>query len=325
MSSPRIPSHILPQKGLQETAGSLTPDIDRLAQLGSNLIMEGEPGVGKRFCAYLIHMKRQRGRAASFVEITPEMSEEEMKAILFDEDRRRQEGVLGRPIPRLDLHSTLFIRRVNQFSLLEQTRLARFLTQNESNTVQGKPAIRVITSTPIPWPEVIRGKNLVDSLTQHMAAFERFMIPPLRERKQDIPGIVLTILRELSKKLGVRELRVGAGTLVILAQHQWWDNVRELRLVIEESAVTSADDALLLPARFFDESEMVFDLMRSLQSGKRSSIEDALGFLEKSIVQRALMHCGFDYGKACRLLNLTEQNLRYRIKKHSIYVPAGEK
>jgi transcriptional regulator with GAF, ATPase, and Fis domain len=158
-----------------------------------------------------------------------------------------------------------------------------------------------------------------------MAGFERFVIPPLRERSQDIPGIVAAILREVSRKPDRHGLRVDAETLEALSSHHWWDNVRELRLIIEEAAITSAGDSLCLPQMFFDEPEMVFDLLRAIQSGQKSSIEDALGFLEKTIVQRALMHTGFDFADASRLLNLTEQNLRYRIKKHSIYVPAVDK
>jgi len=315
----------MPRANLHSAVGSLSADIERLAQGRHHLIIEGEPGSGKRFCAYLIHMKGVGGRAGNFVEITPEMSDEELKVILFDEDRKRQEGMLGRPIPKLDANSTLFIRRIKQFSLVEQTRIARFLIQNEASAIHERPMIRVIASTIVPWPDVIRNKQVVDSLAQRVTGFERFVVPPLRERKQDIQGIVHAILRDLPKRLGVRGLRLEADVLNRLEQHNWWDNVRELRLVIEEAAVNSTDGKLLLPAQFFDEVEMVRDLQRSIQTGKRSPVDDAVNFLEKTIVQRALRHCGFDYAKTSRLLHLTEQNLRYRIKKHNIYVPAGEK
>lgn len=307
-----------------ESAGSLTNDIQRLAQLPSHLILEGEPGVGKRFCAYLIHMGQPRGRSGNFIEITPEISEEEVRVIFFDEDRRRQEGILGRTIPRCDPHCTIFLRRIGEFSLLVQTRTERFLIQLEADATRGKLTPRVIASSTIPWPEIARGKHVIEPLVRRISGFERFVIPPLRERQQDIPIIVANILRGLSRKPGARALRMEPDTLATLTGHRWWGNVQELRLVIQEGAALSTGSSLRLPERFFDEPELMSDLLRAIQSGHRVSIEGALGFLEKTIVQRALMHAGFDYARASRLLGLTEQNLRYRIRKHNIYIPTGE-
>jgi DNA-binding NtrC family response regulator len=305
-------------------AGSLQQRLEECASSRADLILAGEPGVGKRFFAEALHNAGSRKKQGGLLEISPDTSDDELRAILFNEERKRYEGILGREIPMLDRNSTLLIRNVTEFSLMNQMRIARFLIQNTPAQQNGSSRVRVILTTARQWDRVIEKRLIVDSLVEYSAGFEKWNIPPLRERVEDIPGLVQSILREVAFETGKEPLQCPPETVRELQRHTWLDNVRELRFVVEEGASIS-ENVLTLPAAMFGENEMVSEILETIRGGRRCSIELSLDFLEKSLVQRALIRHNFDLASASRSLSLTEQNLRYRMKKHNIFIPVARR
>lgn len=305
--------------------GKIEQQALQLAQTKERILIQSEPGGGKHYYAGLIHSKSTQGRSGDFVELTARASDEELKAVLFNEDRKRCEGMLGRTLPYLDARSTLFINHIHEFSLINQTRISRFLIQNDPGSgVQG-PKVRVILSTCIPWQELLRKRLVVESLDEQVRQFQVLVIPPLRDRREDIPAIVAGLLRWIASERGGRRILLKPDTLNQLIRHQWWDNVRELKMVLEDAARSSRNGSLILPARFFDEVERIKESIGTLQMGKTVRLGDVLGIVERTLIQRALMRSEFSLARSARLLGLTEQNLRYRIHKYNLHVPSLRK
>ena len=305
----------------REQSGNIGEKILRRALAKEWVLLEGEPGSGKRYYAEMLHEKSPHTRSGEFVEITPLISDEELKAILFDEDRSRTEGMLGSRIPRLDSRSTLFVNHVDEFSLINQTRIARFLIHNETSDATVGPRARVIFSTCTPLHELLNRRALVESLDGFVRRFHHLVVPPLRDRGEELASIVGSILKRISSERHGRRFSVREDSFAALRQHQWRDNVLELNAVLEEATRRSRNGTVDLTTSQLDEVERVYESIRTLQRSKSIRLEELLDSVEKALIQRTLARCKSNLAKSARLLGLAEQNLRYRIRKYNLYVP----
>lgn len=295
--------------------------VRRFAGFSSNIVMEGEPGVGKRFHALMLHRQRTYGREAAFVEVTSETSQEVLRAVLFDEDRKLLEGKMGKPLPSLQGPSMLYLHGLGEFSIMHQTMLSRFLIGQQGS--QRSPYINtcVVVATTTPWSDLLRGKVLIESFVRSTQHFDMCQIPPLRTRLDELPSLVKVFLDNIPLREGVHSWRVAQETFDQLKTRPWRANVCELKYIIEDAAVNSPDGTLRLPSPFADEVDLAWGMFRTIEAGKRLAIEESLVSLEKSVIERALNRYNFDLRKTARMLSMTEPNLSYRIKKFNIYIP----
>jgi DNA-binding NtrC family response regulator len=292
--------------------------IRPFVKAGCNVLFEGEPGVGKRYHASLLHSQTRGKQGGVFFELIPETSEDFVRAVLFGEDRKMLEGKSGKPLPTLESRSTLYLHDIGEFPYMNQVLMSRFLIEQEKQPPHCSTCL--MASTSVPWPHLLR--KLADSFSRHVEQFELCQIPPLRERLDELPSIVEAILVEVRRRENADCWRVTDETLRQLEKRHWRDNVRELEYVIGEAAVNSSDGTLKLHAHSSDEIETVWEMFRTIQAGKRLTIDESLAVLEKGILERALVKCGFDQRKTARMLAMTEPNLSYRIKKFNIYIPS---
>lgn len=304
--------------GTSKIARMLDEQVTRIAQSESDVLIEGEPGSGKGFFASLIHLRSTTRKLDNFVEITPQTPDGELRVILFEEDRERQEGMLSKDIPRLDDRSTLFINHIEEFSRFNQTGLARFLIQNNVVADRSHSKSRVIISTRTSWSKLVETKRVVDSLDQNIRGFELLLVPSLHDRWEDIPALVELFLMQIPDKGTQYTVALDSNALVTLQKRTWSDNVRELRMVVEEAVMNSDNGFVADLSKVLDDVEKVREIIRTIQSGGRLSIEQSLEFLEKRFIHRALMRCSLDLAKTARMLGLTEQNLRYRLRKYNL-------
>jgi Nif-specific regulatory protein len=295
--------------------------IKRFVGAPVHVVIEGEPGSGKRFHALLLHEQRSGEEEAGFVEVTPETSQELLRAVLFDEDRKLLEGKIGRSIPSLQGKSMLFLHGVGEFSIMHQTMLSRFLIQQQSGQRSPYVNTRVVIATSTPWSELLHGKVLIESFVRSVQHFELFRIPPLRERLDELPSLVRIFLGTVCPKEGAGSWRVTQDVFDQLKAREWRGNVAELKYIIEDAAVKSPGPAIVLPSPFSDEIDLAWEMFRTIEAGKRLAIEETLASLEKSVLERALNRYNFDLRRTARMLSMTEPNLMYRIKKFDIYIP----
>ncbi|MGA9117332.1 MAG: sigma 54-interacting transcriptional regulator [Bacteroidota bacterium] len=294
----------------------LRTQLQALAGTPRPLVLAGEPGAGKRHFARCLHLRTYGRSGAPFVECDPETDEEALRVILFDEGRRRMEGIMGRKLADLTAEGTLLVRNLHAFKIIAQTRLARFLVQQE----QGKsPGVRVVFSFPDGVPGAGRRGPLMESLERSLRRFPLVTIAPLRERREDIP----VLAEEFARRRGVsgREA-IPADALEAFQRHPWHDNVRELRSVVRESL--AGGTGFRLPGGFLDEREGVRKAIDAILEGRPFSIEEYLNTMEQAFLRRALIRCDYDKVRAASLLGMTEIHLRYRMRKFGLHDPNEE-
>jgi DNA-binding NtrC family response regulator len=295
--------------------------IKTFAGQPAHIVMEGEPGAGKRFHAMLLHEQRTGGTVAGFVEVTQETSQEMLRAVLFDEDRRLLEGKIGKAAPSLEGYSMLFLHGVGEFSIMHQTMLSRFLIEQQSRQRSPYVNTSVIVSTTTPWKELLQGKVLIESFARSVEHFEVCRIPPLRDRLDELPSLVHIFLGNACLEEGAVAWRITREVFDQLASREWRGNLAELKYIIEDAAVKSPGSSIVLPVPFVDEIDLALEMFRTIEAGKRLAIEESLASFEKAVIERALNRYNFDLRRTARMLSMTEPNLTYRIKKFNIYIP----
>jgi DNA-binding NtrC family response regulator len=300
--------------GTGPAAGGLREAADRLAVTSENVVLSGEPGTGKRFFAGLVHARR--GSAGRVVVVEPSTPEEELRVILFDEERRKIEGMLGRAIGRLNEGDTLYVRNPSDFSILGQTRLARFLIQTDPSARRHAAAVHVVFALPAGGEVPSGSRRGVESLAAYLRTYRRITIPPLRERCEDIPYFILYFLGTDHAARG--PLRVDDRTMARLLELPYYDNVRELRHLVRDAVAASKGEHLQLPSLVMDEVEVMRGLLAGILRGRAIPLESTLEAVERALIRRALIRSGFDRTRAAALIGLTELHIRYRIKKYGL-------
>lgn len=304
--------------GTSPHAEALRQIVGTLSAASDNVLVIGEPGAGKRFLARCIHEQSFRPPRSLFVEVSLQTREEELRVILFNEERKKHEGILGHALPRLARRTTLFVRNIHEFSFLAQTRVARFLIQNEQTAAQAGEAVRVVFSLPHPWEEVVRGRQINDSLDTYCRRYMQILIPPLRNRREDIGAFVEFFLRRMTAG---RPPVVEAAAMTELRSLPYYDNVRELRQILAEALLETKEGTLALPELVRDEPAAVHTLLVNILEGRKSDLEAAMDGLEKALIRRAFLRCDLDRARAAGLLGITDINLRYRLKKFNLRYP----
>jgi DNA-binding NtrC family response regulator len=288
----------------------LTKQIQQLAASTRNVLIEGEPGVGKTTVARQIHML-WKGATKPFVTLNAVLTpDDEFRAILFPEEAQ---GMASKQVPELVDGSTLYIRDVEDLSFSNQSRVARFLEGRK-----GKQKTRVVATVKDDLQKCFESGMLVESLYNQLQSFEKVYIPPLRERPEDIPALSVHFVTEASRELGVRVKTLDANTLDFLTKYDWKDNARGLKAVIDKSVHQSEGEMLTLPQEILDETSHLKGIINNINLKKRFSMDLALENIEKLLLLRMLKVFGYNQSRVAEALGITEGNLRYRLKKYRI-------
>lgn len=291
----------------------LNRQVQQLAGSTRNVLIDGEPGVGKTTVARHIHMSGKSG-GKPFITLDAWLTpDEEIKAILFRDEMKRELELPARQIPEIVDGSTLYIKEAEEMSFSNQSRIARYLEGRK-----GRQKTRVIATMKEPLEKCFEAGMLIEPLFKQLSTFEKLSVPPLRERPEDIPALAEHFTADTSRELGVRVKTLDANTLDFLAKFDWKDNVRGLKAVIDKSVFQSEGEALTLPREILDEKSHLQGIINNIDSKKRFSMDLALENIEKILLQRMLNVFGYNQSRVAEALGITEGNLRYRLKKYRI-------
>ena len=291
----------------------LNRQVQQLAGSTRNVLIDGEPGVGKTTVARHIHMSGKSG-GKPFITLDAWLTpDEEIKAILFRDEMKRELELPARQIPEIVDGSTLYIKEAEEMSFSNQSRIARYLEGRK-----GRQKTRVIATMKEPLEKCFEAGMLIEPLFKQLSTFEKLSVPPLRERPEDIPALAEHFTADTSRELGVRVKTLDANTLDFLAKFDWKDNVRGLKAVIDKSVFQSEGEALTLPREILDEKSHLQGIINNIDSKKRFSMDLALENIEKLLLQRMLNVFGYNQSRVAEALGITEGNLRYRLKKYRI-------
>jgi formate hydrogenlyase transcriptional activator len=243
------------QSMFEEIVGSSAPmrrvihAIEKVAPTPSTVLITGETGTGKELIARAIH--RRSGRAArAMVKVSlASLPETLVASELFGHEKGAFTGAIQRRVGRFELASggTLFLDEVGEVPADVQVSLLRVLQEGEFERVGGNQTIRtdarVIAATNRDLQAAIAEGRFRADLFFRLNVFP-IHVPPLRERREDMPVLVEYFAARHGARLGRRFRSVSQSTLDNLASYGWPGNIRELENVIERAAILSEDDTL---------------------------------------------------------------------------------
>mgnify|MGYP001110050200 CR=1 FL=1 len=325
----RLKSELAGRGGERELVGAsaamekIYQVIRKVADSDASVLITGESGTGKELVARAIHGQSSR-KGGTFVAINcAAIPRDLLESELFGHVKGAFTGAIKDKVGKLELADggTIFLDEVGELPLELQPKLLRVLQERELEPVGGvKPRrldIRVIAATNIDVDSSLKGGTLREDLYYRLAVIP-LHLPPLRERREDIPLLV----RHFCKKLGGEGVRFQRVALEAMEAYSWPGNVRELENAVERILIMREGDEVTLA----DIPEKVRSRVGSAASGKVVNLPDEgypLEQLEREVVVEALQRNQWNQAAAARFLRIPRHTLIYRMEKYGI-TPTAE-
>ncbi len=292
---------------------------ERVAKSTATVLLLGETGTGKELTARHIHDLSPRADKPFIGINCAALSETLLESELFGHEKGAFTGAVAKKLGRFELASggSLFLDEIGDISAATQVKLLRVLQEKEFVRVGGTATVacdvRVIAATNRDLKAAIADGEFREDLYYRLNVFP-IRLPPLRQRREDIPLLVQNFVETSAKDLGVDVPTVSTEVAALLTSHSWPGNIRELQNVVERM-VLMCDGGEILPMHV--PREIVGETREIINT----SMETGLRGYERAMIVQALMENGWNQTKAAKTLNISRDNLRYRVKKYNIEKP----
>jgi two-component system response regulator PilR (NtrC family) len=299
--------------------------IRKIADSPSTVMITGESGTGKELVARAIHFNSHR-RDKPFVSVNcGAIPEGLMESELFGHVKGAFTGAVANKIGLFTAAEggTLFLDEITEIPALLQVKLLRAIQVREirrvGDTRDVKTDVRLIAASNRDLETAVRDGVMREDLFYRLNVIP-IHLPPLRERREDIPLLIAHFLQKFSKDLGKDVRGVAPDALSVLERYHWPGNIRELENVLERAVVLGAGD--MLTAEALPESVRRERPSRGPElvdiPDEGLDLETTLDDLERRYLQRALDRTGGVQTKAAELLRMTFRQFRYKLQKHSL-------
>ena len=306
--------------GQSKTLENVFFRVEQVAPQDTTVLLLGETGTGKGAVARAIHSRSNPARKSrpmitvNCAALPANLIESE----LFGREKGAFTGSTERQMGRFELadNGTLFLDEIGEMPLELQVKLLRVIQEGEFERLGGsrtiKVNVRIIASTNRNLEEAIHSGGFRQDLFYRLNVFP-ITIPPLRQRKEDIPLLVNYFVAKFNKKIGKRIETVSKNTLDTLHDYNWPGNVRELESVIERAVITSQGTSL-----------QVLDRFESTRKSGEQETQDAKGLaeLQRNHILQILQDTGWRIegnNGAAAILGLNPSTLRGRMRKEGIH------
>jgi two-component system, NtrC family, response regulator HydG len=286
--------------------------IDALANVPTTVLINGESGTGKEMVAAALHYQGVR-RKKPFVKVNcSALSEHLLESELFGHVRGAFTGAIADKTGRFQKADggTILLDEIGDISLAMQMRLLRVLQEHEFEKVGDatpiKVDVRVIAATNQDLAEKVRMGAFRQDLYYRLNVI-RLVIPPLRDRKDDIPLLVEHFLHKFSQKFNKPMATMSQEAMALLLRYSWPGNVRELEHVIEYATVLSSSTIIT-------EKNLPQDLIVSLLNNRTDEVHPPVVQNDMSL-DGALEKAGGNKAKAARLLGLSRSTLYRKLRE----------
>lgn len=292
--------------------------ISKVASTNATILIRGESGVGKELVAKAIHEQSPRSKMPMISINCSAIPELLIESELFGYERGAFTGADKLHKGRFDLaeKSTLFLDEIGDLSPNLQVKLLRVLQEKEFQRLGGtetiKADVRIITATNRDLEELMLKNEFREDLYYRLNVFPLF-IPPLRERRADIPLLVNHFIEKYNQIHGLEIKRISSTAIDLLMTYHWPGNIRELENCIERASILSTDRVVRshnLPP--------TLQSAASTHSRVDGGLEAILENVEKQMLIDALNLSKGNISKAAEQLKLTERMMGLRIKKYQI-------
>lgn len=290
--------------------------MEMVAESNANVLITGESGTGKELVARAIHRKSLRNEKPFVIVDCTTIPENLLESELFGHEKGAFTGATERKIGLIELanEGTVFLDEIGELPMSLQKKLLRFLQEKEIQRIGGtqriKVDVRVISATNRDLEKAVAEGTFREDLFWRLNVV-RINLPPLKERKEDIPLLVNHFLHKFSKENNKPIPQLEPEVMDALINYDWKGNIRELANVIERSVVLSPSGLIslkYLPKRIQEVTGWTDSSNKSLN----------LMEIEKSVILKALNSTGWNQTKAAEILGISRKQLRTKMKHHGL-------
>jgi formate hydrogenlyase transcriptional activator len=289
--------------------------VERVAPTGSTVLVQGETGTGKELIAHAIHNISSRcGRP--FVRLNcAAIPLDLLESELFGHEKGAFTGAIAQKIGRFELadKGTLFLDEVGDIPPALQPKLLRVLQEQEferlGSTRTHQVDVRLVAATNRDLEEMVKRGDFRSDLYYRLNVFP-LLLPPLRERREDIPALVMHFVQILGRRMGREIEHIPAETMSALSSYAWPGNIRELQNLIERAVILSNHGVLPNPLPTFGTPGVIL-------SSAATTLRDS----ERALILRTLDAVGWVIGGpkgAAATLGLKRTTLIHKMQKLGI-------
>ena len=305
--------------GSSEKMNEVLEIVNRVANSNATVLITGESGTGKELIANAIHYNGSR-RDKPYIKVNcGALPEGLLESELFGHEKGAFTGAVARKPGRFERAEggTIFLDEVGELTPAVQVKLLRVLQEKEFERVGGietiKANVRVIAATNRDLREMVNQGTFREDLFYRLNVIP-IELPPLRQRKADIPSLIDHFVERFCKEMGRNKISFDKEAIDILINYPWKGNIRELENVIERIVILNQGEQvskMALPKEVISQNSdgKVFEL-------PEQGID--LDQLEKSFIEQALRRTDNNQTQAAKLLGITRHTLIYRMEKHGM-------
>jgi DNA-binding NtrC family response regulator len=304
--------------------------VEKVAPTDSTVLLCGESGTGKELFAEAIHARSQRAHRQFIAVDCSTLSPMLLESELFGHVRGAFTGAVRDKEGIFDMASggTLFMDDVTNLNLEIQGKLLRVLEMGEFKPVGAnhfrKTDVRIIAATNRDLRTMVEEGRFREDLLYRLNVFPIY-IPPLRERKEDIPRLAYYFLRHFCRKTGKRIEGFSDEALESLIHYDWPGNVRQLKNVVERLVIMS-DDTKLDLLHLLDQLQLkqswkghpIPETLKELNAAKKHLLEETFGRIQKAFLIKALRASNGNITRAAERAGMQRPNFCALLKKHRI-------
>ncbi|MEA3561036.1 MAG: sigma-54 dependent transcriptional regulator [Candidatus Omnitrophota bacterium] len=311
--------------------------IELVADSNATILLHGESGTGKRLITHAIHQSDPSRRAQPFIEIScGALPETLLESELFGHVKGSFTNAIKDRTGRFELadKGTVLLDEIDAFSPSLQVKLLRVLQNGEfervGDTRTRKVDIRVIAATNQDLTQAIKNGTFREDLYYRLNVISIY-IPPLRERKDDIPLLVEHFLKQIRKRAGKNKNRqpvkgISEEAIQALLTYDWPGNIRELENVIERAVILTKGDSITpedLPEFLQEKKGTDLFSLKAPGSPGLKSLKEALKNPEKQVIQRTLEQTSWNRKKAAENLGINRTTLYNKMKEYDLLKRKG--
>ena len=306
--------------------------ITRIAPTPASVLIYGDSGTGKELVAQAIH-NQSKVHEKPFVPITcSAIPESLLESELFGHVKGAFTGAISNKIGLFELADggSVFLDEIGELTPLIQTKLLRVLQERELKRVGGtdtiKVNVRIIAATNKDLEEEIIANRFREDLFYRLAVVP-LRVPPLRERKGDVPLLVNHFLKKYSERMGKNVQEISSYSMKVLMEYDYPGNVRELENIIERGVALESSNIILPESLTLStykkegkpiEPSQSFISVESEEELYNQGLDTIMARLEKEMIEHALTKTNNSKIRAAELLKVSFRSLRYKVQKYNI-------
>jgi DNA-binding NtrC family response regulator len=320
--------------GFLSASAAMTRVVEQIQRMQGNdltVLITGESGTGKELIARAIHVGSHRSAAMFLPYNCTTTGRDLADSQLFGHRRGSFTGAVSdQPgLVRSAAGGTLFLDEIGDLPLDVQPKLLRFLEQSEimpiGETRPQRVDVRILAATNADLEQRVAEGKFREDLYYRLSVI-RILVPPLRERREEIPHLSTYFLREASERLGKPDVQLSSAALDVFSQYWWPGNVRQLKNEIQRAVAMSTPGTVIEPShlspeigttRLPESTPPIADaLNRAVKHGP--NLASAVEQVERDLIQAAMDRSGGNISETARKLGLTRRGLYLKLRRLGI-------